>query len=110
VIPGSRPIYLADLDKQRPCVLLTRQHMATRLAFVTIAPITSQSRGIPTEVAVDASRESGLLTDSVISLDNIRTVPRSALVRQIGVLPARCEPQLTTAIKKAFDLVADTNE
>jgi mRNA interferase MazF len=104
---GTRPIYLADLDKQRPCVLLTRQHMASRLAWVTIAPITSQVRGIPTEVLVDAGPETGLKLDSVISGDNIRTIPKSALVRQIGVLPAICEPRLTAAIVKAFDLTTD---
>jgi len=104
---GTRPIYLADLDKQRPCVLLTRQHMASRLAWVTIAPITSQIRGIPTEVRVDAGPETGLKLDSAISGDNIRTIPKSALVRQIGVLPASCEPRLTAAIVKAFDLTTE---
>jgi mRNA-degrading endonuclease toxin of MazEF toxin-antitoxin module len=79
--------------------------MLTRLAWVTIAPITSQVRGIPTEVDVHASRETGLKSDSVISLDNIRTVPKSSLVRQIGVVPAACEQRLTIAIMKAFDLV-----
>jgi mRNA interferase MazF len=106
VIPGARPIYLADLDKQRPCVLLTRQHMVSRLAWVTVAPITSQIRGIPTEVSVDSGPETGLRVDSAISTDNIRTVPKSALIRPIGVLPASCEPRLTSAIMKAFDLVA----
>jgi mRNA interferase MazF len=107
VIPGTRPIYLADLDKQRPCLLLTRQHMATRFAWVTIAPITSQIRGIPTEVMVDAGPETGLKLDSVISTDNIRTVPRTALVRQIGALPATCELRLTAAIVRAFELRTD---
>ena len=110
VIPGTRPIYLAELDKQRPCVLLTRQHMVSRLAWVTIAPITSQVRGIPTEVAVEASRETGLRTPSVVSLDNIRTVPKVSLVRQLGVLPATCEQELTVAIIKAFDLLTGTRE
>jgi mRNA interferase MazF len=107
VTRGARAIYTADLDKQRPCVLLTRQHMVSRLAWVTIAPITSQIRGIPTEVSVDAGRDTGLKVDSVISCDNIRTIPRSALVRQIGVLPSVCEPRLTAAILRAFDLVVD---
>lgn len=71
------------------------------------APITSQIRGIPTEVLVDAGPETGLKMDSVISSDNIRTVPKSSLVRQIGVLPASCEPRLTAAIVKAFDLMTD---
>jgi mRNA interferase MazF len=108
VIAGSRPIYLAELDKQRPCVLLTRSHMVSRLAWVTIAPITSQIRGIPTEVLLDAGRETGLRVDSAISVDNIRTVPKAALVRQIGVLPAVCESSLTAAIVKAFDLLVSS--
>lgn len=106
MIPGTRPIYLAELDKQRPCVLLTRQHMVSRLAWVTIAPITSQIRGIPTEVNVDPGPETGLKVDSAVSTDNIRTVPKSALIRRIGVLPASCERLLAAAIVKAFDLVA----
>jgi mRNA interferase MazF len=97
---------LANLDKQRPCVLLTRQHMVSRLAWVTIAPITSQIRGIPTEVGVEASRETGLRADSVISIDNIRTVPKASLIRQIGVIPAAAEPRLTAAIITAFDLLS----
>jgi mRNA-degrading endonuclease toxin of MazEF toxin-antitoxin module len=44
------------VDEQRLCVLLTRQHMAGQLPSVTTLPITSQVRGIPTEVAVDAGR------------------------------------------------------
>jgi mRNA-degrading endonuclease toxin of MazEF toxin-antitoxin module len=78
--------------------------MVSRLAWVTIVPITSQIRGLPTEVNVDAGPETGLRVDSAISTDNIRTIPTSALVRQIGVLPASCEPRLTAAIVKAFDL------
>lgn len=104
MIPGARPVYLAELDKQRPCVLLTRQHMVSRLGWVTIAPITTQIRSIPTEVNVDSGPETGLRVESAISTDNIRTIPKSALVRQIGVLPASCEPRLTAAIVKAFDL------
>lgn len=107
MIPGTRAIYLAELDKQRPCVLLTRPYMVSRLAWVTIAPVTSQIRGIPTEVVIDAGQESGLRVDSAISLDNIRTISKSSLVRQIGVLPAACERRLTVGIAKAFDLVAD---
>ena len=71
---------------------------------MTVAPITSVTRGIPTEVPVEATAETGLRTGSVISIDNIRTIPRAALVRQIGVLPADDESRLTAAIVTAFDL------
>ena len=97
-----RPIHLARLDKQRPVVVLTRELVRPHLARVTVAPITTTVRGLSTEVPV--GKTNGLDHASVISCDNIVTVPKSALGRQLGhLLPAQ-EASLTTAIHAAFDL------
>jgi mRNA interferase MazF len=53
-------------------------------------------------VAVDAAN--GLAGPSVISCDNITTIPTSRLGAQIGVLLDRQEPALSEAIRAAFDL------
>ena len=97
-----RPIHAARLDKTRPVVILTRELVRPHLNRVTVAPITSTIRGLSTEVAVGPIN--GLDHDSVISCDNIVTVPASALGRHLGhLLPAQ-ELELTTAIQAAFDL------
>jgi mRNA interferase MazF len=97
-----RPIHAAHLDKQRPVVVLTRELVRPYLDRVTVAPITSTVRGLSTEVAVGPAN--GLEHRSVISCDNIVTVPASALGRLIGhLLPAQ-EAALTAAIHAAFDL------
>ena len=69
---------------------------------VTVAPITSTIRGLSTEVPVGA--RNGLDHDSVVSCDNIVTVPATTLGRQVGFLRADQEEQLTAAIHAAFDL------
>jgi mRNA interferase MazF len=97
-----RPIHIARLDKARPVLVLTRELVREHLTTVTIAPITTTIRGLSTEVAVDAAN--GLDTPSVISCDNITTIPKDHLGHRIGVLLDSQEPALSEAISVAFDL------
>ncbi len=97
-----RTIHIAHLDKARPVLVLTRELVRPHLSTVTVAPITTTIRGLATEVPVDAAN--GLAGPSVVSCDNINTIPASALGAQIGVLLDRQEPDLSDAIQAAFDL------
>jgi len=97
-----RPIHIAQLDKQRPVLVLTRELVRPHLTTVTIAPITTRIRGLSTEVGVGA--ENGLAGPSVISCDNVTTIPADALGEQVGVLLDNQEQALTDAITAAFDL------
>ncbi len=97
-----RPIHVAHLDKARPVLILTRELVRPYLKRVTVAPITSTIRGLSTEVPVGSAN--GLDLDSVVSCDNILTVPTSALGRHIGYLLPQQETELTDAIRAVFDL------
>jgi mRNA interferase MazF len=97
-----RPICLAQLDKVRPVLVLTRQVVRPHLSRVTVAPITTTIRGLSTEVPVGPVN--GLDQDGVVSCDNIVTVPADAVGRQVGVLLAAQESTLAEAIRLAFDL------
>lgn len=97
-----RPIHLAHLDKTWPVLILTRELVRPYLSRVTVAPITGTVRGLSTELPVGA--RNGLQEDSVVSLDNVVTIPVAALGRQVGFLFPDQEPALSTAIRNAFDL------
>ncbi|MHB1171921.1 MAG: type II toxin-antitoxin system PemK/MazF family toxin [Lacisediminihabitans sp.] len=97
-----RPIHIATVDKVRPVVVLTREIVRPYLARVTVVPITATTRGLTVEVPV--GRANGLDHESVISCDNITTIPVSALGEQIGFLLPSQETELTLAISAAFDL------
>jgi mRNA interferase MazF len=97
-----RPIHVAQLDKARPVLILTRELVRPYLESVTVAPITTTIRGLSTEVPVDAAN--GIAAPSVVSCDNIATIPASALGAQIGVLLDHQESALSEAIRAAFDL------
>jgi len=97
-----RPIHVAQLDKARPVLVLTRELVRPHLDAVTVAPITTTIRGLSTEVPLDAAN--GLAGPSVASCDNITTIPAGVLGPQVGVLLDRQEQALTYAIRAAFDL------
>jgi mRNA interferase MazF len=97
-----RPIHIAQLDKTRPVLVLTRELVRPHLSRVTVAPITSTIRGLSTEIRLGTAN--GLAHKCVVSCDNIVTVPKSALGRQVGQLLPGQEAALTAAIQAAFDL------
>ncbi|MHB8532863.1 MAG: type II toxin-antitoxin system PemK/MazF family toxin [Solirubrobacteraceae bacterium] len=97
-----RPIHTARLDKTRPVLILTREAVRPHLTRVTVAPITSTIRGLSTEVTVGTAN--GLAHASVVSCDNILTVPVSAVGRRLGYLLPAQERDLSAAIQAAFDL------
>jgi mRNA interferase MazF len=97
-----RAIHVARLDKVRPVLILTRELVRPHLRTVTVAPITTTVRGLSTEVSVNTAN--GLTAPSVVSCDNITTIPSDLVGEQIGVLLDSQEPALSEAIAAAFDL------
>ena len=97
-----REICLAHLDKTRPVVVLTREAARAAMTKVTVAPITSTAKGLRSEVAVGPAN--GLEHDSVISLDNVVTIPVSLLGRTVGFLTTDQEALLARAVVLAYDL------
>jgi mRNA interferase MazF len=97
-----RPIHIARLDKARPVLILTRELVRPHMKTITVAPITTTVRGLSSEVSVDTAN--GLAHPSVVSCDNITTIPAEVVGKQIGVLLDSQEPALSEAITAAFDL------
>jgi mRNA interferase MazF len=83
-------------NKRRPVLVLTRQEVIGHLHSVTVAPITTTIRGIPTEVVVGP--ETGLKVRSAINLDNLATVPRTGLRAFVGTVPPRVLEEVREAL------------
>lgn len=89
-------------DKKRPVVILTRDSILEYLEEVTVAPITSTVRGIPSEVLL--SREDGMPRGCTINFDHIQTVSKAKIGSLITTLPQEKLNQLRKAILFALDL------
>lgn len=83
------------------CVL-TRDAALDVLTAFTCAPITRTIRGIRSEVEVGP--DEGLPEPSVISCDNLITVPRSVLDEPVGHLGLDARARLDRALRYALDI------
>ena len=97
-----RPIHVAQLDKARPVLVLTREIVRPHLNTVTVAPITGTIRGLSTEVPLGAAN--GLDKPSVVACDHVTTIPKDAIGPRIGLFLDEQERELSEAIHAAFDL------
>ncbi len=82
--PAARrgEIWLAELDKHRPVVVLTRDPLGRLLHSLIVGPVTSTIRGLSTEVPL--SEIDGMRRPCVVNLDNLQLIARTRLLRRVG--------------------------
>ncbi len=87
-------------DKERPVLILTRSSALAYLSRVTVAPITSTIRGVPSEVALGP--EDGLKQSCVANLHNLVTVNQDGLGRRLTQLAPRRMREVCAALAFAL--------
>jgi len=89
-------------DKKRPVLILTRDYILDYLGEVTVAPITTTVRDIPSEVFL--SKQDGMKRDCAINLDHIQTVSKGKIGSLITTLSTDKLQQVSDAIQFALNL------
>ena len=89
-------------DKKRPVLILTRTSVIDYLGEVTIAPITSTIRDIPSEVPL--STVDGMPQECAVNLDLIQTVSKGKIGGLITELPLEKLSYVRQALSFALDL------
>ena len=90
-------------DKQRPVLVLTRDSAITYLSTVTVAPITSTIRGVPSEVML--TEEDGMRASCAVNLHNAVTVSQGRLGKRVAQLSAVRMKEVCAALR--FSLGCD---
>jgi mRNA interferase MazF len=90
-------------DKKRPVVVLTRDSAIAYLTTVTVAPITSTIRGVPSEVLL--GEEDGMKTACAVNLHNAVTVSQMRLGKRVARLSSSRMGQICAALR--FSLGCD---
>ena len=75
------PTVGAEIQKTRPCVVVSPDEMNRHIATIIIAPMTTQGKSYPTRVLCHFDVKSVLIV-----LDQLRTVDRTRLVKRLGKL------------------------
>jgi len=93
----------ASPDKARPVVVLTRDSAVSYLATVTVAPITSTIRGVPSEVVLD--EKDGMKKSCAVNLHNAVTVSQQKLGKRVAQLSSARMSEICAALR--FSLGCD---
>src|SRR5579884_1406053 len=98
----------AKPDKKRPVVVLTREGSIGYLSTVTVAPITSTIRGVPSEVVL--SEEDGMKAPCAVNLHNAVTVSQNRVGRRIAQLSSLRMAEICAAVRFSLgcDLSSET--
>ncbi len=92
-------------DKTRPALVLTRNSAIAYLSTVTVAPVTSTIRGVPSEVVLN--EEDGMKFPCAVNLHNAVTVSRQRLGKRVAQLSAARMNEVCAALR--FSLGCDSN-
>jgi mRNA interferase MazF len=93
----------ASPDKKRPVVVLTRDSAIAYLSTVTVAPITSSIRGVPSEIVLN--EEDGMKASCAVNLHNAVTVSQDRLGKRVAHLSAMRMNEICAALR--FSLGCD---
>jgi mRNA interferase MazF len=93
----------APPDKRRPVLVLTRASAIPYLSTVTVAPITSTIRGVPSEVALN--EEDGMKSPCAVNLHHAVTVAQDRLGRRVAQLSSTRISEICVALR--FSLGCD---
>jgi mRNA interferase MazF len=89
-------------DKRRPAIILTRESAIGYLSAITVAPVTTTIRRLPTEVTLGPN--DGLTTECVVNLDGIHTVHKSLIGDRIAFLTEGKMAQVESALLFALGM------
>ena len=87
----------APPDKQRPVLILTRDGVIGHLSTVTVAPITSTVRGVPSEVVLDV--DDGMKGRCAVNLHNAVTVSQQRLANRVAGLSDKRMREVCVALR-----------
>ena len=98
-------IYLVHLDptqgveiqKTRPCAVVSPDVMNRNLNTVIVAPMTTRIRGYPSRVRVNFRGRAG-----EIALDQLRSVDKQRLVRRLGKLDSSTSDEVLEVLSLIF--------
>jgi mRNA interferase MazF len=94
------PTQGVEIQKTRPCLVISPDEMNRHLRTVIVAPMTTVPRPYPTRVAVRFQGKRGQ-----VALDQLRAVDRQRLVKMLGAVSAKTAQDVSTTLLEMFSRV-----
>lgn len=91
------PTVGSEIQKTRPCVIISPDEMNRHIQTVIVAPMTTAGKEYPTRIAcVFESREGHIV------LDQIRTIDKRRLLKRLGSLDSEIQVKVISVLQRLF--------
>jgi len=97
ILVNLDPTIGSEIRKTRPCIVISPNEMNKYLRTVVIAPMTTSSKNYPTRIEVKHDNKIGWIV-----LDQIRTIDKQRILRQLGRLSKPEIKEVKSIIKEIF--------
>ena len=91
------PTVGSEIQKTRPCLIISPDEMNHHIATVIVAPMTTKGRPYPTRVSCTFQDKEGQIV-----LDQIRTVDKSRLARKLGSINEETQIEVLSVLNEMF--------
>jgi mRNA interferase MazF len=98
-------VYLVNLDptvgseiqKTRPCLVISPDEINRNIRTVIIAPMTSSLKNYPTRVSCTFRKKQGQIV-----LDQIRTIDKKRLIKKLGTIDSKAQLDTISILQRLF--------
>ena len=91
------PTVGAEIQKTRPCLILSPDEMNRHIKTVIVAPMTSTAKEYPTRVTFTFRKKQGQIV-----LDQIKTIDKSRLIRKLGSIDSKTQIEVISTLQRLF--------
>lgn len=91
------PTVGSEIQKTRPCLIISPPDLHEHLRTVIVAPLTSQGFSAPFRAPLRHADKDGL-----ILLDQIRTIDKARLVKKLGTAPSSVLAAVLQVLQELF--------
>lgn len=97
VLVNLDPTIGSEIQKTRPCVIISPNEINDNLQTVVVAPMTTSSRNYPTRIKVSHNKQDGW-----VIIDQIRTIDKIRIVKKLGSLIEQEIKECKKVIRETF--------
>ena len=91
------PTVGSEIQKTRPCLVVSPAEMHDYLRTVTVAPMTTDSQPAPFRVPVTFGGKKGL-----VLVDQVRTLDKTGLVKELGSVSSKVLSETLAVLQETF--------
>lgn len=91
------PTVRSEIQKTRPCLIISPDEMNRHVRTVIVAPMTSATKDYPTRVNCSFKKKEGQIV-----LDQIRTIDKKRLIKKLGTIDAKTQLEVISVLQQLF--------